>query len=83
MASQLCDQSISADVLSSFSDKFAEDSVFDTINEIQNSIEDTVAHCRWLEERVNCSQILSPITSEDGFCLSFNTMHMYDFGTNE
>lgn len=83
MASQLCDRSISADVLSSFSDKYAEDSVFDTINEIQNSIEDTVVHCRLLEERVNCSQILSPITSEEGFCLSFNTMHMYDFGTNE
>lgn len=83
MASQLCDRSISADVLSSFSDKYAEDSVFDTINEIQNSIEDTVVHCRLLEEMVNCSQILSPITSEDGFCLSFNTMHMYDFGTNE
>lgn len=82
MASQLCDSGIGADLQNLFPDKYSDRSIIDTINDLQHSLDDTTAFCRFLDEWVNCSEILSPIISEKGLCYSFNTLHMYDYGTN-
>lgn len=83
VAAQLCDASVSDDVLKLFPEKYANEAILDIINGIENSLEYTAVSCRFLNQTINCSDLLSPITSEDGYCLSFNTMNMFDYGTNE
>lgn len=83
VAAQLCDESVSNHVLKMFPEKYANETILDIMDDIEYSFDETAIFCRFLNRTMNCSDLLSPITSEDGYCLSFNTMNMFDYGTNE
>lgn len=83
MASQLCTNSLTADVLNLFSETYANESIFDTIDDLAPSLGSQLVHCSVFGKWVNCGKILAPILTDDGNCVSFNGLNIHDFARNE
>lgn len=67
--------------LVTYSDKFANESIYDTIQEIVN-IDESMFVCEWFY-RAWCKKWLKPVLTEDGLCYSFNSLNSHDIYTDE
>lgn len=83
VASQLCDEKISKDILNLFADKFMNESILDTIKSMAPQFDETVVACKFADRWVECDKLLFPIFTEDGLCFTFNALNMHDILTNE
>lgn len=67
----------------SFGTKFASESIYDTIQEIAPSFNDTLFMCRWQRQNSDCSKFIVPILTEEGLCFAFNAINSREMYTKE
>lgn len=82
-AIQLCSSSTASNMLQFFPEKYADDSLYDEFFKITNAFDANLVGCALFDRLVDCSKIIFPIITDDGFCMSFNSMNLKDFTTNE
>lgn len=80
-ANQLCEK-FSADIRNSFHETYANESIFDVIHDVASSYENQPFYCYLFGKSMNCDEILSPILTEDGNCLAFNSLNVDDVSRN-
>lgn len=48
--------------------------IINTLQELSVRMDETLFQCKWRNDFVNCTDILQPILTEEGICLTFNTL---------
>ena len=68
-----------------FEDKFANESIYHTIQDIAPSFEDSLAGCNWngMGEFHSCSTRMTSILTDEGLCFAFNALNSHEMYTNE
>lgn len=56
-------------------DKYVDESIYDVITEMGNTLEETMFECWWQSKVVNCSDYVVPILTEEGLCHTFNALN--------
>lgn len=71
-----------------FGDKYANESIYTTIQSMALSFNDTLSECEWQNQVTPCSKLFTRVMTEQGLCFAFNALNthelyteMYDFGT--
>lgn len=71
------------DVVQWFDEKYANDSIYDIIQEIAPNLEDSMFACKWQDRFVPCSQLVVPILTENGLCFTFNAINSHEIYSDE
>lgn len=66
-----------------FDDSTSSESIHDTIENISPNLQDILDKCGWQNRKMNCSEIFSPVLTEDGLCVTFNALNSYETYTDE
>lgn len=56
-----------------FENEFTNESIYDTINDLALTINDTLFNCNWKNKMRDCSQTFSPVLTDLGICFTFNS----------
>lgn len=56
-----------------FENEFTNESIYDTINDLSLTINDTLFNCNWKNKMRDCSQTFSPVLTDLGRCFTFNS----------
>lgn len=66
-----------------FTNKFTNESIFNVIEDIAPSFEDTMFDCQWQYESNECSEFFAPILTGEGFCFAFNSLNSHEIYTEQ
>lgn len=69
--------------LVSFKDRFENESIYDTIQDVAPQFEDIFNECFFDDRNYPCSQKMKPILTDDGLCFAFNALNSHEMYTNE
>lgn len=83
VASQICDEWISSDIVTHLSDNFTDNSIYSIITEMAPAFEDTLTFCKLFNKNIDCSKIFFPIFTDEGLCFTFNSMYVKDVVTDQ
>lgn len=65
-------------------DQFTNNSIYEIINDMAQSIKDITFKCNWKEKLYKtCSDILKPIFTDDGLCFAFNALNSNETYTEQ
>lgn len=81
IASLICDETFSQDLLDKFTDDYSEHSMLEIIRNLAPSFDDLMINCTFLD-KTNCSELFYPIITEEGLCYTFNAMSMKETATD-
>lgn len=85
IANQLCEgHGISREGITKlFNDVYADAGMYDAIATVGPYLNETFVHCKLLDKRIDCGEILKPFMSEVGLCYSFNSIGLREVLTDE
>lgn len=69
-------------VLDQSREKFTDDSIYDIIQDISPTFNDTMFGCQWNYKKVACEDLFTSVFTSDGLCFSFNTLNSEDVYNN-
>lgn len=78
---QICDAHLTGDF--KLGDNFTDESIFDIIQDVAPSFNDTMFYCKWRNENNFCQAFFQPILTEEGVCYTFNILNSRDIYTKE
>lgn len=79
---QLCDAHIATDNFD-IGKNHTNRTIFDVIQDVAPSFNDTMFFCKWRNDYPRCSDIFRPVLTEEGVCYTFNALNSRDIYTAE
>lgn len=66
-----------------FKQKYTNESIFHTIEDMAPSFNDTMYRCVWQYKSKNCSSFFVPTLTGEGLCFAFNSLNSHEMYTEE
>lgn len=66
-----------------FGTKFTNESIYEMIQGIALTLDDTMCRCMWQYAVDSCTKFFTPILTEEGLCFAFNALNSRETYTEE
>lgn len=79
----MCEYGRNSNMSKLFSDVYANDSMYETMEDLEPDMNETFVYCNLFDEWVNCSEIFFRTLTNTGFCHTFNTVRLSEYLTDK
>lgn len=66
-----------------FKDNFTSESIYNIIEDMAPDFDTIMKECWWQQKKINCSEYISTVFTQEGLCFAFNALNSYDLFTDE
>lgn len=66
-----------------FGNRFVNDSIYQLIQEMAPTCNETLSYCKWQETKYPCMELFKPVFTEKGICFAFNALNSRDTFSKE